>query len=146
METVNRLAAIIKDLRRSLLWLCLSIVLATAALYTVSPRLLALLQIVREMYARGISFSAIDLMQSHASRFLPAKDARAILPPFTAIKGLGIQVANGIAEARTHGRFVSVDDLARRSGANRKSLELLRACGCLDGLSENVQISLFDGL
>ena len=56
METVNRLAAIIKDLRRSLLWLCLSIVLATAALYTVSPRLLALLQ---EHLDQDLAFFAV---------------------------------------------------------------------------------------
>jgi sec-independent protein translocase protein TatC len=44
LETINRLAIIIKDLRRSILWLCLSIVLTTAAVYTVSPKLLALAQ------------------------------------------------------------------------------------------------------
>lgn len=44
MESVNRLTIIVKDLRRSILWLGLSLVLVTATLYTVSPGLLALAQ------------------------------------------------------------------------------------------------------
>lgn len=44
LETVNRLAAIIKELRRSILWLCLAVACAGVAFYTVSPALLALFQ------------------------------------------------------------------------------------------------------
>ncbi|HBQ64794.1 MAG TPA: PolC-type DNA polymerase III [Clostridiales bacterium] len=107
-------------------------------------RLLALLGIIREMYARGYGFAPVDLYESDAVRFMPVPDTGRIRPPFTAIKGLGATVAGSIVEARKAGAFSTVDDFILRTRINRKSLELLRECGCLQNLRENTQISLFD--
>ena len=40
--------------------------------------------------------------------------------------------------------FMSVDDLKTRAGVNKNVIETLRENGCLNGLSETSQLSLFD--
>ena len=39
---------------------------------------------------------------------------------------------------------MSVDDLKTRAGVNKNVIETLRENGCLNGLSETSQLSLFD--
>ncbi len=95
-----------------------------------------------EMYARGISFLPIDLYQSDAKQFIPEGDG--IRPPFCALQGLGLSAAESIVKAREEGgEFISIEDLKIRSGVNKGVMEVLRAEGCLDGLPESNQLSLF---
>ena len=66
-----------------------------------------------------------------------------IRPPLNAIPGFGTVVATSIEQARKDGEFMSIDDLKVRAKVGKSAIELLRAAGCLEGLNESNQISLF---
>ena len=66
-----------------------------------------------------------------------------IRPSLNSIPGLGTVAAQSIQEARKDGKFMSIDDLEIRSKAGKSVIELLRNEGCLDGMSQSNQISLF---
>ena len=99
------------------------------------------LEIVLEMYERGIKFLPIDLYESDSKKFLVQDDA--IRPPLNSIPGLGNVAADSIIEARKEGRFMSIDDLKIRSKAGKSVIEMLTNAGCLEGMSQSNQMSLF---
>ncbi|MGI6085328.1 MAG: PolC-type DNA polymerase III [Acetivibrionales bacterium] len=104
--------------------------------------LLIVLEVAREMYARGIKCLPVDLYKSDTTRFLITDQG--ILPPFTALQGLGAAAANNIVEARkNNGEFISVEDLKMKSGISKAVIEILDAHGCLEGLAESSQLTLF---
>ncbi|MEW6723698.1 MAG: PolC-type DNA polymerase III [Bacillota bacterium] len=103
--------------------------------------ILTILEVAREMYARGFRFAPVDLMRSHATRF--AIDGRQLLAPFVAIPGLGNKAAENLMAARAEARFTSTEDLAARAHLNRAVIQLLRDHGVLDGLPETDQLTLF---
>lgn len=102
---------------------------------------LTILEVAREMYARGIRCLPVDLYKSHATRFIITEDG--ILPPLTALQGLGTAAATSIVDSRKYGEFVSIEDLKMKSGVSRAVIEILAEHGCLDGLQETSQLSLF---
>jgi len=102
---------------------------------------LTILEVANEMYARGIKFLPIDIYKSDAVKFLIEKDG--IRPPLNALQGLGSSAAQSIVEARCEGEFLSVDDLRVRAKVSKTVIEILQQSGCLDGLPESNQISLF---
>ena len=77
------------------------------------------LELVLEMYERGLKFLPIDLYKSDATKFIPEEDG--IRPPLNSIPGLGTVAALGIAEARKDGKFMSIDDMKIRSKSRRLS-------------------------
>ena len=99
------------------------------------------LELVLEMYERGLKFLPIDLYKSHATKFIPEPEG--IRPPLNSIPGLGTVAALGIQEARKEGKFMSIDDMKIRSKVGDSVAELLKKFGCLDGMSQSNQISLF---
>ena len=99
-------------------------------------------EIVHEMYQRGIEFLPVDLYKSHAFKF--QKVDGKILLPINSFQGIGDAAAQNIMDAREDGEFMSVDDLKTRAGVNKNVIETLRENGCLNGLSETSQLSLFD--
>ena len=101
----------------------------------------AILELVLEMYERGFSFLPMDLYKSHATKFLVEDGA--IRPPLNSIPGLGTVAAEGIAKAREDGKFMSIDDLKIRSKVGNSVTDLLKKYGCLDGMSQSNQMSLF---
>ncbi len=101
----------------------------------------AILELVLEMYERGYNFLPIDLYKSHATKFLVEEDG--IRPPLNSIPGLGTVAAQGIATAREDGKFMSIDDLKIRSKVGVSVTDLLKKFGCLDGMSQSNQMSLF---
>ncbi|TYP54289.1 PolC-type DNA polymerase III [Thermosediminibacter litoriperuensis] len=103
--------------------------------------LLTILEVANEMYMRGIQFIPIDLYKSHYSKFIITKDG--ILPPLTALPGLGLSAAQSIYNERQKGEFASVEDLRMRTRVTRNVVEILRQNGVLNGLQETNQISLF---
>ncbi|MGE5614521.1 MAG: PolC-type DNA polymerase III, partial [Bacillota bacterium] len=103
--------------------------------------ILTILEVVNEMYARGIGFLPVDLYKSDAVKFL-IEDGR-IRPPLASLAGLGSAAAASIAEARSQGAFVSVDDLKIRAKVSKTVIEILQENGCMDGIPESSQISLF---
>ena len=48
-----------------------------------------------------------------------------------------------IVEARKDGEFISKEDLRKRAGISKTAIEGLNSHGCLEGMSETNQLSLF---
>ena len=109
---------------------------------TKDKNMYAILELVLEMYERGIKFLPIDLYESHATKFKMESDTE-IRPPLNSIPGLGTVAAEGIDEAKKEGKFMSIDDMKIRSKVGKSVIELLEKVGCLKGMSQSNQISLF---
>ena len=99
------------------------------------------LELVLEMYERGLRFLPIDLYKSHATKFQVEGDS--LRPPLNSIAGLGNVAAEGIMKARQEEKIMSIDDLKIRSKVGDSVTELLRQFGCLEGMSQSNQLSLF---
>ncbi len=99
------------------------------------------LEIVLEMYERGFNFLPIDLYDSDAIKFKVTEEG--IIPPLNSIPGLGTVAAQGIQLARHDGDFMSIDDLKIRSKIGKSVIEILTNAGCLKGMSQSNQMSLF---
>ena len=99
------------------------------------------LELVLEMYERGIKFLPIDLYKSSSTKFIVEEDG--IRPPLNSIPGLGTVAAQGIERARKDGKFMSIDDLKIRSKVGVAVTDLLKKFKCLEGMSQSNQISLF---
>ncbi|MBP1745093.1 MAG: polymerase alpha chain [Firmicutes bacterium] len=103
------------------------------------------LEIVLEMYERGINFLPIDLYKSDATKFLLEEDG--LRPPINSISGMGTVAAEGIYRA-AHEEipFSSIDNLKKRAKIGNSAADLLRKFGCLNGLTESDQVSFFDSI
>ena len=108
---------------------------------TKDKNMYAILELVLEMYERGINFLPIDLYKSHATKFIVEEDG--IRPPLNSIPGLGTVAAEGIDTAKQEGKFMSIDDMRIRSKIGKSVIELLEKVGCLKGMSQSNQMSLF---
>jgi DNA polymerase-3 subunit alpha (Gram-positive type) len=102
--------------------------------------MLVQLELVREMFLRGIEFAPMDIYQSEAMRF-KIVDGK-ILPPINALAGVGTAAAQAIVDARGQGEILSVEELQERAHVSKSVIEMLRAQGCLRGLPETSQVSL----
>ena len=100
-----------------------------------------ILELVLEMYERGINFLPIDLYKSHSTKFISEEDG--IRPPLNSIPGLGTVAAESIVKAREEEPFMCVDDIRMRAKAGSSVIDLLKTAGCLKGLPESNQMSLF---
>ena len=103
--------------------------------------ILIVLQLAWEMYLRGFSCEPVDLYESDAEKFILHENS--LLPPFTALPGMGQKAAQAIVEARRDGAFISIEDLATRAHVPAPAIEVLRAHGCLSGMMESNQVELF---
>ena len=103
--------------------------------------ILTILEVVNEMYARGLEFLPIDIYKSEALKFKIENDK--IRPPLNAFQGLGQTAAQSIVEAREYGKFLSVDELRMRAKLSKTVIDILEKNGCLEGMPESNQISLF---
>ena len=99
------------------------------------------LEIVLEMYERGFSFLPVDLYASDATKFKIEDDK--LRPPLNSIPGFGTVAAQGIMSARKDGKFMSIDDLKIRAKIGNSGADLLKEFGCLKGMSQSNQMSLF---
>ncbi|MGN8644961.1 PolC-type DNA polymerase III [Gracilibacillus sp. HCP3S3_G5_1] len=103
--------------------------------------LLTVLELALEMCERGFHFQKVDLYRSSATEFLV--DGDSLIPPFNAVDGLGTNAAINIEKAREDGEFLSKEDLRERSRISKTVLEYLDQHGCLEGMAEKNQLSLF---
>lgn len=103
--------------------------------------LLTILEIALEMNKRGIRLKPVDIYQSDAIKF--KIDGEEILPPLRALEGVGENAAKNIAVAREGRPFLSKEDLRLRSKVSKTVIETLDKHGCLKGLPESNQLSLF---
>ena len=109
-----------------------------------SPReksILTMLEISLEMYCRGIQFLPVDLYASDATEFLIEEGG--IRLPFTAIPGLGANAAQSVVEERKNGKFISIEEIQRRTKLSRSVLEVMEEMGCLGDLPKTSQVTLF---
>lgn len=103
--------------------------------------LLTVLEISLEMCERGFSFQKVDLYRSSATDFIV--DGNTLIPPFNAVDGLGTNAAINIVKSRDEGEFLSKEDLRERSKISKTVLEYLDQHGCLKGMPDKNQLSLF---
>ncbi|MCR5006692.1 MAG: PolC-type DNA polymerase III [Clostridiales bacterium] len=101
-----------------------------------------ILELVVEMYCRGLEFVPIDLYKSDSTHFIITEDKK-LLPPFNSISGMGLTAAESIVEARKDGEFTTIEDLLARTKVSRTIVDLMKQHGFLDGLPETDQMSLF---
>ncbi len=100
------------------------------------------LEIVNEMLERGFKFGKLDLYKSHATEFLIEGDT--LIPPFSAMDGLGDNVARQVVRAREEGEFLSKTELRKRGGLSSTLVEKMDDMGILGNMPEDNQLSLFD--
>lgn len=101
-----------------------------------------ILEVAQEMYVRDINCLPVDLYKSEATNFIITKEG--ILPPFTALQGLGAAAARNIVEARRAGEeFISIEDLKMKSGISKSVIENLLNHGTLKGLDQSSQLTMF---
>ena len=103
--------------------------------------ILTILEVTNEMYSRGITFLNVDLYESDATKF--KIHGNGLRPPLNSLQGLGGNAANAIVEARAQGEFVSIEDLKIRARISKSVIEILQQNGCLRGIPESSQMSLF---
>ena len=94
------------------------------------------------MIERGFEFEMIDLDRSDASKWL--MDGNKLIAPFSAVPGLGLNVAKQIVAARADKPFISKEDLAKRGKVSKTIIEYMTRNGVLKGLPDENQLSLFD--
>ena len=102
------------------------------------------LELVHEMYVRGLKFDRMNLYNSDAKKFKVTDNG--LLPPLCTIQGLGENAALSIVKAREEKPFENVEDFRKRTGLGKTLIELLREAHMFDGMEESSQLSLFSML
>ncbi|MDF2840213.1 MAG: polymerase alpha subunit [Clostridia bacterium] len=100
-----------------------------------------LLEVVYEMYLRGVKLLPVDLYKSAADRFAVTEEG--LLPPLNALQGVGINAAYSIAKEREVEPFFSIDEFRQRTKVSKTVIEILKNHGCFKEIPESSQISLF---
>ena len=101
-----------------------------------------ILEILIEMNLRGIHIKPIDIYKSRATEFFIDDDGE-IVPPINSLPGIGAAAAEGFVASREAGPFISQDDMVRRK-VSKSMVEQLRLTGCLNGIPETSQVTLFE--
>ena len=102
---------------------------------------MTILEILIEMNLRGVHMLPIDIYRSAASDY-QIVDGR-ILPPINSLPGIGLAAAESFVQARAAGPFISQDEMVRRKVA-RSMVDQLKMAGCLNGIPETSQVTLFE--
>ena len=103
--------------------------------------LITLLELCFEMSKRGFKFLKVDLYKSDSVKFLI--EGNALIPPINSLQGVGDNAAKSVVEARKDGEFISKEDLRVRSKISKTAIENMTNHGCLEGMQETNQLSLF---
>ena len=101
----------------------------------------AICEIVVEMEARGLELLPVDIYLSDGRKFTIENEKIRI--PLIGINGLGGAVIDAIVKEREEGKFISVEDLKRRTKMSQPVVDKLKNIGAISSLSETNQISLF---
>lgn len=104
----------------------------------------ALWEIIEEMFARGLSFAALDRETSDATVFRTA-GADAVLPPLAAMDDVSESNAEAIKAAIAEGEFLSRSDFKERTKIPRSAFQSLVDHGLLNDLAESNQMSFLPG-
>ncbi len=98
------------------------------------------LELAREMMARGYTFKACDIYKSEADVF--TIEGNSLLMPIKVVPRLGMNSINNLIEYRKNNEIYSIDDLRKIEGISRVAIDNFRALGMLDGLPESSQFTL----
>ncbi|WP_338968336.1 PolC-type DNA polymerase III [Fusobacterium nucleatum] len=101
----------------------------------------AICEIVVELEARGLELLPVNIYLSDGKKFT-IEDGK-IRIPLIGINGLGGAVIDAIVKEREEGKFISVEDLKRRTKIQQPVVDKLKNIGAISSLSETNQISLF---
>lgn len=99
-----------------------------------------LLELAREMMARGFEFLPCDVMESEAEEF-SIKDGK-LLMPLRAADGFGSIAAKNFVEYRKTSVIYSIADINKSDGLTKKAVESLRAMGSLADYPEGNQFTI----
>ncbi|MCT4618655.1 MAG: PolC-type DNA polymerase III [Marinisporobacter sp.] len=103
--------------------------------------LLTVLEVVYEMYCRGFGFLPVDIYASDSDKFILSGNN--LLPPLRALQGVGENAARSICKSREDREFISIEDIRERAKVTKTVIETLKSHGCLKGLPDTNQLSLF---
>lgn len=103
--------------------------------------LVTILELAVEMACRGIPLRRVDLWESDATKFQVTPVG--LLPPFASLQGLGESAAKNIVMQRDEQGILSIEDLRTQAKLSKTVIEILDKHGCLKGLPEQNQLSLF---
>lgn len=99
------------------------------------------LEVCYEFLLRGFSFAPVDLKKSHATKF--TVEGNRLIPPFTAIAGLGEAAAWDIYEKRDRD-FISIEDFALTcTKVSKTHVEQLKQAGAFGDMPDSAQLSFF---
>ncbi|MHB8963343.1 MAG: PolC-type DNA polymerase III, partial [Saccharofermentanales bacterium] len=108
-----------------------------------SKKIYYILELVAEMYCRGIEFLPLDIFISDATKFIMESETR-IRPPLNTLPSLSAVIAGNIVRARIQNeRFISREDFASKAGLGDSLIQLLDTQGCLKTLPKTTQMDLF---
>ena len=110
----------------------------------VEEDMLVTLEVCYEFYLRGFTFANMDIQRSHATRFLIDREAKALIPPFTSIAGLGDTVGYDIMENRQGKEFISIEEFSlvcRKASSTH--LAQMKEAGAFGNMPDSSQVSLF---
>jgi DNA polymerase-3 subunit alpha (Gram-positive type) len=104
-------------------------------------KLITILELAMEMYARGFEFYPVDIYKSKAQKFVVS--GKGLILPFAALPNVGASAAQGIVVSREEGEYLSIEEFQNRTHLNKSAMDILRKENCFSGIPEKTQISLF---
>ena len=93
------------------------------------------------MTARSITLLPIDIYKSHGTKFTIENGKIRI--PLIGLQGLGLPTILKIVAERENSKFLSIEDLKRRTSLSQTVIEKLKNLGAIPELGETNQIKLF---
>jgi DNA polymerase-3 subunit alpha (Gram-positive type) len=100
------------------------------------------LELALEMLARGYTFLPPDLQKSDAKRFVV--EGESLRLPFLAVPMLGEKAAETLATKVKEKTFYSIEELKKECKLSQTVIDTMRTMGCLAGLPEKAQLSIFE--
>lgn len=100
------------------------------------------LEVCYEFYKRGFKFAKMDIYKSQVEKFIIEDNM--LVPPLTSMPGIGGLAATSIANERSNGKFLSLDELINRcEKVSNSVVELLETIGATDGIPKTAQVTFF---
>src|SRR5699024_4281901 len=103
--------------------------------------LLTVLEVFLEMYERGYECDRVHLYNSNGGEFFVCQNK--LLALFDVVHVVGTNADINIVEACEDGEFLSKEYLRQCSSISKTVLEYLDNHGCLEGMQDENQLSLF---
>ena len=113
----------------------------------VEQDMLTTLEVCYEFYLRGFTFARMDLYRSQAINFVVDEQAKALIPPFVSVAGLGETAAISLAEQCKGRRFISIEEVsAACPKVSKTHIDKLTEAGAFGDMPQTSQMDLFSVL